>query len=275
MQSNNASERRRRSWEAGATHLCSCIFRVITWWTSCSISATVASGASVTHDRGTGFHLPTWINPKKTWKRERWGQLRQSYALWPYFLFYLWPAPQSCVSSPASAEPSRSAGWRADLSWSKRTRRVLLFSLSPEGFPCAPPRRRQAASSLYQTQKQPMISTLMKQMFPKTCFLPLLCRLLHCGLETGAFWATQGFLAPGLPWLLCSWPEGPAPFCSRRASLAGGGRGSTVGLVPSGFLTPLHRASICGLTLMQRYRCLRLNSQSKEIKEQSWIWLSK
>lgn len=49
-----------------ASYLCSCILRVITWWTSCSISATVASGASVTQDRGTGFHLPTWIRPEHT-----------------------------------------------------------------------------------------------------------------------------------------------------------------------------------------------------------------
>lgn len=49
-----------------APYLCSCILRVITWWTSCNMSATVASGASVTHDRGTGFHLPTWIKPKQT-----------------------------------------------------------------------------------------------------------------------------------------------------------------------------------------------------------------
>ena len=47
-------------------YLCSCIFRVMTWWTSCSMSATVASGASVTQDRGTGFHLPTWIRPEHT-----------------------------------------------------------------------------------------------------------------------------------------------------------------------------------------------------------------
>lgn len=49
-----------------ALYLCSCILRVITWWTSCSMSATVASGASVTQDSGTGFHLPTWIEPKHT-----------------------------------------------------------------------------------------------------------------------------------------------------------------------------------------------------------------
>lgn len=48
---------------AAAPYLCSCILRVMTWWTSCNISATVASGASVTQDRGTGFHLPTWIKP--------------------------------------------------------------------------------------------------------------------------------------------------------------------------------------------------------------------
>lgn len=47
-----------------APYLCSCILSVTTWWTSCSMSATVASGESVTQDRGTGFHLPTWIRPE-------------------------------------------------------------------------------------------------------------------------------------------------------------------------------------------------------------------
>lgn len=47
----------------GVFYLCSWILRVMTWWTSCSMSATVASGASVTHDSGTGFHRPTWIRP--------------------------------------------------------------------------------------------------------------------------------------------------------------------------------------------------------------------
>lgn len=51
-----------------APYLCSWILRVITWWRSCSISATVASGASVTLDRGTGFHLPTWIKPEQSVK---------------------------------------------------------------------------------------------------------------------------------------------------------------------------------------------------------------
>lgn len=51
------------SGRGGSSYLCSCILRVMMWWTSCSMSATVASGASVTHDRGTGFHRPTWIRP--------------------------------------------------------------------------------------------------------------------------------------------------------------------------------------------------------------------
>lgn len=72
----NVSEKRSRWWWTGVTHLCSWILRVITWWTSCNMSATVASGASVTHDRGSGFHLPTWINPKKTNNRKRWGEPR-------------------------------------------------------------------------------------------------------------------------------------------------------------------------------------------------------
>lgn len=54
-----------------ALYLCSCILRVMTWWTSCNISATVASGASVTQDRGTGFHLPTWIKPAGERRQER------------------------------------------------------------------------------------------------------------------------------------------------------------------------------------------------------------
>lgn len=82
--------------------------------------------------------------------------------------------------------------------------------------------------------------------------VPLLCQLLLCGLTIVVFWLRQGFLATGLPCLLLSWAEGPAPFCSRRASLAGGGQESTTGSLPSGFLAPLQKASICGLTLMQR-----------------------
>lgn len=88
--------------------------------------------------------------------------------------------------------------------------------------------------------------------------VPLLCQLLPCGLTAVGFWARQGFLATGLPCLLLSWAEGPAPFCSRRASLAGGGLGSTMGSLPSGFLAPLHSTSICGLTLIQRHRHFKI-----------------
>lgn len=38
------------------------------------MSATVASGASVTQDRGNGFHLPTWIKPKQTHSSKRWWE---------------------------------------------------------------------------------------------------------------------------------------------------------------------------------------------------------
>lgn len=114
LTSQRASESRRR-WlgKTGVTHLCSWILRVMTWWTSCSMSATVASGASVTHDRGTGFHLPTWINPEETKKGSGTGEDScGGSALFglAFSRVHLWPAPPSCASSPASAGPSRSAG---------------------------------------------------------------------------------------------------------------------------------------------------------------------
>lgn len=89
---------------------------------------------------------------------------------------------------------------------------------------------------------------------PISARVPLLCQLLLCGLTVVGFGVRQGCLATGL---LLSWAEGPGPFSSSRASLAGGGRGSTTGSLPSGFLAPLHRASICGLTLIRRHRCLK------------------
>lgn len=136
-----------------ASYLCSCILRVITWWTSCSISATVASGASVTQDRGTGFHLPTWIRPEHTHTHEH-RNMRQQQTCFMFFysssicVLHLWPVLRSCASSPVSAGPSLSAGWTADLSWPAQTQRVLLSSLFPEGSPCAPPRRTPATDSL-------------------------------------------------------------------------------------------------------------------------------
>lgn len=81
-----------------ASYLCSCILRVITWWTSCSISATVASGASVTQDRGTGFHLPTWIRPEHTHTRAQKYETTTDVFYVLLLIEHLCSAPLACAA---------------------------------------------------------------------------------------------------------------------------------------------------------------------------------
>lgn len=250
-----------------ASYLRSCILRVITWWTSCSISATVASGASVTQDRGTGFHLPTWMRPEHTHThvknlRKRWTCVIECMCPFVWCTFGL------CSRAVWVAQCQQGHLYqlvKQQISLDQHKLSVFFFPLSLlRAFLVLhhTEHRQQApwgdGKDSYWTYQMPRGSH--NHCTENITFqpIPLLCQLLLSGLTAVGF--RQGFLAKGLPWLLLSWAEGPAPFCSSRASLAGGGRGSkTESLPPSGFLAPLHRASICGLTLIQRHKCLKIN----------------
>lgn len=238
------------------SYLRSCILRVMTWWTSCSMSATVASGASVTQDRGTGFHLPTWMRPEH--KRESCEQKQAT----PYR-----PSVPRCVSrtfglcSRAVRVAQCQQGHlyqlvKQQVSLDQHELCVFFSPLSLRGTFLVLHHTEHGQQARWGDSKD-MLSDAWEPQWQQcdiTTFqpiVPLLCKLLLCGLAAGGFWARLGFLATGLPWLLLSWVEGPAPFCSSRASLAGGGRGSTRGSQPSGFLAPLHRASIWGITLTE------------------------